>query len=266
MSEGQAPAAAKPPNPVLVAAGRVKETLTSIFKEVRGFAAESLYLRSRSYAVFQSKGMVGAYALKHSEGGQTNTSVDLQRKAWSELADRTAFAKPANFAEVGLETIHAFALASANVVYWGPGSSLHLGNWALASAPLVDCLSETLFSLRGSMLSISSLYCAGLVHMPRSGRCFTTCVILQATGRLRKNAAYFRVNYLIFVGLVTAICFCLHPTSLFVVGFLAMAWVYLFVVRQSPIVIGGRTFRWAHILTNCASLILLFGQERRPLS
>lgn len=68
---------------------------------------------------------------------------------------------------------------------------------------------------------------------------------LQATGRLRKNAAYFRVNYLMFVGLVTAVCFCLHPASLIVVAFLSMAWVYLFVVRQAPIVIGGRTFRQA---------------------
>ena len=66
---------------------------------------------------------------------------------------------------------------------------------------------------------------------------------MQATSRLRKNAAYFRVNYLIFVGLVTAVCFCLHPMSLFVVAFLAMAWTYLFIVRQAPVVIGGRTFR-----------------------
>ena len=65
---------------------------------------------------------------------------------------------------------------------------------------------------------------------------------LQATSRLRKNAAYFRVNYLVFVGLVTAVCFAFHPTSLFVVAFLAMAWGYLFLVRQAPIVLAGRTF------------------------
>ena len=65
----------------------------------------------------------------------------------------------------------------------------------------------------------------------------------QATGRLKKNAAYFRVNYLVFVGLVTAVCFCFHPTSLIVLAFLAMAWVYLFLVRQAPIVLGGRVFR-----------------------
>ena len=71
----------------------------------------------------------------------------------------------------------------------------------------------------------------------------TSALLLQAMSRLRKNAAYFRVNYLLFVGVVTAVCFCLHPASLFVVAFLAMAWIYLFIVRQAPIVIGGRTFR-----------------------
>jgi hypothetical protein len=44
---------------------------------------------------------------------------------------------------------------------------------------------------------------------------------------------------------VTFITLALNPTSLFALTFLAMAWVYLFVVRQAPIVIGGRTFRSA---------------------
>ena len=68
---------------------------------------------------------------------------------------------------------------------------------------------------------------------------------LQAAGRLRKNAAYFRVNYLVFVGIVTAVCFGFHPTSLIVLAFLGMAWVYLFLIRQAPIVLGGRVFRCA---------------------
>ena len=66
----------------------------------------------------------------------------------------------------------------------------------------------------------------------------------QATGRLRKNAHYFKVNYLIMVFTVTLITLAFNPTSFIVLGLLAMAWIYLFVVRQSPIVIGGRTFRW----------------------
>ena len=69
------------------------------------------------------------------------------------------------------------------------------------------------------------------------------CLQLQATGRLRKNAQYFKVNYLIVMLAVTLITLVLNPTSLIALAFLAMAWVYLFVVRQSPIVIAGRTFR-----------------------
>ena len=68
-------------------------------------------------------------------------------------------------------------------------------------------------------------------------------LLLQATGRLRKNANYFKVNYLMVVFTVTLITLAFNPTSFIVLGLLAMAWIYLFVVRQSPIVIGGRTFR-----------------------
>lgn len=65
----------------------------------------------------------------------------------------------------------------------------------------------------------------------------------QATQRVRKNAAYFRVNYLILMLCVTFITLLLNPTSLIVLGFLTAGWSYLFVVRTAPIVIGGRTFR-----------------------
>ena len=46
---------------------------------------------------------------------------------------------------------------------------------------------------------------------------------------------------------VTLITLAFNPTSFIVLGLLAAAWIYLFVVRQSPIVIGGRTFRYGHI-------------------
>ena len=65
----------------------------------------------------------------------------------------------------------------------------------------------------------------------------------QATGRLKKNAAYFRVNYLAFMLVVTVTCMVLNPTSLIVLGCLALLWTYVFGIRTSPVVIGGRTFR-----------------------
>lgn len=66
---------------------------------------------------------------------------------------------------------------------------------------------------------------------------------VQATGRLRKNALYFKVNYLVVIVTITAVTMALYPTSLIVLGCLALAWLYLFVVKQSPLVIGGRTFK-----------------------
>ena len=67
--------------------------------------------------------------------------------------------------------------------------------------------------------------------------------VLQATSRLKKNGNYFRVNYLAFVLLVTVTCMVLNPTSLVVLGVLALVWTYFFAIRTSPVVIGGRTFR-----------------------
>lgn len=64
----------------------------------------------------------------------------------------------------------------------------------------------------------------------------------EATGRLKKNAAYFRVNYLAFMLVVTVTCMVLNPTSLIVLGCLALLWTYVFGLRTSPVVIGGRTF------------------------
>lgn len=67
---------------------------------------------------------------------------------------------------------------------------------------------------------------------------------VQAASRLRKNAAYFRINYLIVTSLTVAAAFVLNPQSLFVLGFLMAGWVYMFAVRQGPLVISGREIRW----------------------
>lgn len=71
---------------------------------------------------------------------------------------------------------------------------------------------------------------------------------LQAAGRLRKNANYFRVNYLIIMLMTTAATFLMHPSSLLVLGLLASGWMYVFLMRTTPIVVGGRTLRcaWLH--------------------
>ncbi|GIL82986.1 hypothetical protein Vretimale_8508 [Volvox reticuliferus] len=65
--------------------------------------------------------------------------------------------------------------------------------------------------------------------------------LAEATSRLRKNAAYFKVNYLIVMMLTTAVTFIMHPGSLLILGFVAASWVYLFMIRTAPLQLGGRT-------------------------
>ncbi|GLI67258.1 hypothetical protein VaNZ11_011441 [Volvox africanus] len=65
--------------------------------------------------------------------------------------------------------------------------------------------------------------------------------LTEATSRLRKNAAYFKVNYLIIMMLTTAVTFIMHPGSLLILGLVAASWVYFFMIRTAPLQIGGRT-------------------------
>eukprot|EP00200_Dunaliella_tertiolecta_P000359 CAMPEP_0202362338 /NCGR_PEP_ID=MMETSP1126-20121109/14551_1 /ASSEMBLY_ACC=CAM_ASM_000457 /TAXON_ID=3047 /ORGANISM="Dunaliella tertiolecta, Strain CCMP1320" /LENGTH=218 /DNA_ID=CAMNT_0048956491 /DNA_START=25 /DNA_END=681 /DNA_ORIENTATION=+ len=62
----------------------------------------------------------------------------------------------------------------------------------------------------------------------------------EAISRIKKNVAYFRVNYCIAVVATCAASFVLHPSSLLVLAVLLVAWGYLLFVRQSPLVISGR--------------------------
>jgi hypothetical protein len=60
---------------------------------------------------------------------------------------------------------------------------------------------------------------------------------------MRKNVAYFKVNYgIVGVG-TTALVMFLNPWSLIVLAFLALVWAYAYIVRSTPFVIGGRELR-----------------------
>ena len=63
----------------------------------------------------------------------------------------------------------------------------------------------------------------------------------QALTRVKKNSAYFRVNYLLVMLGTCAATFALHPTALIVLGVLLAGWVWCLFVKTAPIVIGGRT-------------------------
>lgn len=64
----------------------------------------------------------------------------------------------------------------------------------------------------------------------------------EAVSRLRRNAGYFRVNYLIVAVLTIAGSFITHPSSLLVLVGLAALWVYMFALKQGPLVLGDREF------------------------
>ncbi|XP_030524498.1 PRA1 family protein B3-like [Rhodamnia argentea] len=66
----------------------------------------------------------------------------------------------------------------------------------------------------------------------------------DATSRIRRNASYFRVNYLVLLALVLALSLVSHPFSLLTLLSLLAAWLFLYAFRPSdhPLVLLGRTF------------------------
>lgn len=66
----------------------------------------------------------------------------------------------------------------------------------------------------------------------------------DAFSRIRKNAAYFRVNYLSLLAAVLAFSLISHPFSLIVLLSLLAAWCFLYLFRPSdqPAILFGRTF------------------------
>ncbi|KAJ4885158.1 PRA1 family protein B1 [Raphanus sativus] len=68
--------------------------------------------------------------------------------------------------------------------------------------------------------------------------------LTDALSRIRKNLAYFKVNYVAVVSLVLAFSLFSHPLSLLVLLGLLAAWMFLYVFRPSdqPLVVFGRTF------------------------
>ncbi|GAA0183689.1 membrane traffic protein [Lithospermum erythrorhizon] len=65
----------------------------------------------------------------------------------------------------------------------------------------------------------------------------------DATTRLRKNASYFRANYLIIIAFVLTFSIVSHPFSLFTLMTLVALWLlYVFRPPDQPLVVHNRTF------------------------
>jgi hypothetical protein len=63
----------------------------------------------------------------------------------------------------------------------------------------------------------------------------------EALTRVKKNSAYFRVNYLVVMLTTTLATFLFHPTALIILGLLIAGWVWVLFIKSAPLVIGGRT-------------------------
>lgn len=85
--------------------------------------------------------------------------------------------------------------------------------------------------------------------------------ISHASSRVRKNLAYFRVNYLIVLATMLAYFLLSHPFSILTLIALTAAWLFLYVLRPSdqPLVISGRTYSDAQVILglSLASLIMI---------
>eukprot|EP00210_Caulerpa_lentillifera_P006726 g6428.t1 len=62
----------------------------------------------------------------------------------------------------------------------------------------------------------------------------------EAMGRFRQNFQYFRINYIIVLLLTVILCMVMNPQSLFVLLTLFATWIYIFIIRTSPLTIAGR--------------------------
>ncbi|KAG6482780.1 PRA1 family protein B3-like [Zingiber officinale] len=83
--------------------------------------------------------------------------------------------------------------------------------------------------------------------------------ISEATSRLRKNLAYFRVNYAAVVALVLAVSLVTNPFSLLILLALLATWCLLYLFRPSdqPLVLFGRTFSHRETLGGLVLLSVL---------
>ncbi|RWW10172.1 hypothetical protein GW17_00026295 [Ensete ventricosum] len=82
----------------------------------------------------------------------------------------------------------------------------------------------------------------------------------DAASRLRKNLAYFRVNYLALLAAALALSLLSHPFSLLLLVALLAAWAFLYLFRPSdasPLILFRRTFSDREILAGLVLITLL---------
>ncbi|KAI5070385.1 hypothetical protein GOP47_0014728 [Adiantum capillus-veneris] len=82
----------------------------------------------------------------------------------------------------------------------------------------------------------------------------------DATSRIRKNVAHFRLNYALIFTAVLALTLLSNPFSLFLLCGLLAAWIFMFIIRTAPLILFNRTFseREALALMGLLSIVVIF--------
>eukprot|EP00271_Cylindrocystis_brebissonii_P003598 TRINITY_DN14750_c0_g1_i1.p1 TRINITY_DN14750_c0_g1~~TRINITY_DN14750_c0_g1_i1.p1 ORF type:complete len:205 (-),score=22.93 TRINITY_DN14750_c0_g1_i1:532-1146(-) len=85
--------------------------------------------------------------------------------------------------------------------------------------------------------------------------------LTEATNRVKKNLAYFHVNYSLVLLAVIAFSMLMKPTAIFWLIALSCAWSYTFLVRTGPVVVWGRSLndRELFVALTLLSVLVIFG-------